>query len=316
MDYNDFSTAEYMLDNFDLLNESEEPSITLGVKGSLASERRSRPARNFNKDLKILRSLEKQSRFYLSMEPENFNIKLSDVATSYPHLPGVGDMKLRGLHKLEGKGQARKWIQLLIYLADWEDQYFFIHHTILERITSRLFNSHKELEGSWLELRDLVSVYGKREVRLAYLNSRYSLAIHNSMKSQGAKLAKTLFFSFVDTKVIKPTQRKSGYDDHGHLKLQHENHGIPGKENTEMISKERVDVQEKLFEIFTKATENYLVWLENQTSNAQSGNHSTNMKKEVIANEQYCRTNENSTTKDGGRNSREKDTSSSSSKGE
>lgn len=315
MDYSDNFTTKYIVG---YLEEPEEPSITFGVKGSLASERRSRPAKNFNKDLKILRSLEKQSRFYLSMEPEIFNIKLSEVTTSYPHLPGVGDMKLRGLNKLEGKGQARKWIQLLIHLADWDDEYFYIQHQILERIISKLYNSSKELEGSWLELRDLVSCYGKKEVRLSYLNERYSLAILNSMKSQGRKLAKSLFFSFVDTRVIIPTQRKSGYDDHGHLKLQHENHGIPGKENTEMLSKERVDIQEKLFEIFKNATENYLSWLQNQSqdSNAQSGNQSKSEYKEGVANEQYCRTNENSNAEIGGRNSGEKDTSSTSPKGE
>jgi hypothetical protein len=83
-----------------------------------------------------------------------------------------------------------------------------------------------------------------------------------------------------------------------------------------MYTKERVDIQEKLFEIFTNATENYLTWLKTQVSNAQSGDQSNTKNKEVIANEQYCRTNENSTTENGGRNSREKDTSSSSSKGE
>ena len=270
-----FSTEE---DDSDSCSYVESPGFLRGVRGSLASERKNSRPKNFNKDLKLLKSLESQSRFYLSMEPEKFNIKLSEVTTSYPNLPGIGEVKIRGLHKLEGKGQARKWINLLIYLADWEDEFFYIHHYLLERIVSKLYNSTKDLEGTWLELRDLVSVYGKKEVRLSYISDRYSKAILNPMRKQGAQIAKTLYFSFVDTRVIQPSKRKCGYDDHGHLKLQHEYHGIPGKGEEEMNTKSRVDVQEKLFEIFKQSTENYLTWLQEQVSKVE--NSKINVKEE------------------------------------
>ena len=211
---------------------------------------------------------------------KNSILSCQEVTTSYPNLAGVGDIKVRGLHKLEGKGQARKWINLLIYLADWSDEYFYIHHYLLERIVSRLYNSPKALEGTWKELQELVSVYGKQEVRLDYISQRYSKAILNPMRKQGEQLARTLFFSFVNTTTVKTLNRKSGYDDHGHLKLQHENHGIPGKENTEMHTNQRIDVQEKLFEIFKQSTENYLHWLESQLDKVEEPNSKLNLKEE------------------------------------
>ena len=47
-------------------NYVESPGYLRGVRGSLSKEREHSKPKNFNKDLKLLKSIEKQSRFYLS----------------------------------------------------------------------------------------------------------------------------------------------------------------------------------------------------------------------------------------------------------
>ena len=214
-------------DRFDWIEDLDDldPALLIGIEGSLGEERKSRVQRDLNSDYRLYVKLQKLYTYSVSsINPKDFYNSLAEVTTLYPHLPGVGDFQIFGLNEYEGKGGSTKWRDLLVFLSYQPDDFFFISELIISRIISRLKPS-KKLEGSWKELQDLLLVFGRRETRIEYIELRYGNRALGNMKKRGKELASRLYISLVKNILVKPVQRKLGYNDHGTTAEQQENHG-------------------------------------------------------------------------------------------
>jgi hypothetical protein len=205
--------------------EDLDPALLIGIEGSLGEERKSRVSRNLNSDYRLYVKLQKSYTYQLSsINPKNFYNSLAEVTTSYPHLPGVGDFQIFGLSVFEGKGGSKKWRNLLTFLAYKPDDFFYISEIVISKIISRL-RPQRQLSGSWLELRELLYVFGHRDTRLEYLQLRYGKRALGNMRKDGEAIARSLSISLVKNVLVKPVQRKLGYNDKGSTAEQQENHG-------------------------------------------------------------------------------------------
>lgn len=246
--------------------------------GTTAVERREIRPKNYRQKIKKLQQLNRRHSIKLNAGPERFNEKLSEIATL--HFDETLTLSISGLNRLEGKGSQKKIFQLLVYCALLPEEYKFIIDILLEKLVGRYYNRKKENLGTiGEETLQLLKVFGRYEVRLRYLQERYSDIKLRDNAKRGEEIFNTLYIRFFDSSPIQLCQRKRGYNDHGSLRQIHEFHGNPSVKGDETMS--RKEVSEILLEIYKESTSNYLDWLKRQ---AEEKNESQNNQENVDPN--------------------------------
>lgn len=243
-----------------------------GVQGSLAEERRI--DRNPAKQAKILKKLQGLDRKFslpFDVHQEAFYNALTEITASYPNLPAVGHLRIGGLSKLSGKGEAKKYYQILIYLAyKSESEILFVYETFIELLYKKTVS--EKSEGYWLKCKELIQFIGKPEIAQMYLervyNKKKSGTRLNDFRKNGKNFCSKLTWHFIDTRPVKAKQRKRGYDDHGFLSAKHK--WLPrGGEGGDDYMQESKDIQKMLTEAMIRSTENYQKWLTEQIQKEQ-----------------------------------------------
>lgn len=250
------------------------------IVGSIAEERRKGNTAyiNIKKNIKAAGRLNKKLSYHSNLynivcDPTNDFINQVSLETAeHPELPL--DFSIRGLRALEGKNSQKRTLQLLMFLSDLPDSKGFILDIVLEKIIGGYFHRKEENLGKiGLEIIQLLRVFGRYEVRQAYLRKRYSKRKLLDNKQRGAVIAKSLNLRIFNDSMVKELKRRRGYSDHGSKRPRHEYHGekehdiIFDREEEKLMDKR--SVSEILSEIYKESTLNYLNWLKGQTNQVE-----------------------------------------------
>lgn len=205
-------------------HQEEEEFLGLlleGVKGSLAEERRSRQPRNFNLNLKKIRSLNQKFKVTVQetiLKPSLLEKKLAEIAADNPTFPL--EFKIRGWNRILGKDQYRKIKNMLLTLEfkeipNWLK--FLIQEPLLKLVPRRAE------PGIQAELVFLVKILSLPETqKFQVLEKLYS---QNNLKQQieaGTKLFCSLSWQIFSDQRVKTPERKRGYTDKGSTSLKSE----------------------------------------------------------------------------------------------
>lgn len=206
---------EYFYDNG--ADDTHLPGFLDSIKGSLSSERRESRPKNPNIQLKKLRRLNDQFRLRVSdifQNPQLITDRMASKAALYPNFAST-DFKIRGIQNLQGKGQYRKILNILLAIYSLDDEWikFYLAEPFLRLIP------REPKPGIQSELHFIIKILVtmdsiQRQDLLSKIYSKHNL----KQKIENGKFwIERLNFTieFFDTTYVKIAQRKRGYNDKG-----------------------------------------------------------------------------------------------------